>query len=113
MRHSVRAALAIAATVSLSACGASSGIVPVGPETYSVSEMRAEAIGGGGRAADVALGEAAGFCQHQGRSLALLNLQPGGDPRGYYWPTALTVTFRCLAGPGSSVGFSAGEALRQ
>ena len=48
------------------ACGASSGIVPVGPETYSVSEMRAEAIGGSARAADVALGEAAGFYQHQG-----------------------------------------------
>ena len=105
-------AMALTAAVGLSACGASSGIVPVGPDTYSVSEMRAAAIGGGARAEDVALSEAAGFCRRQGRSVALLDTQPGGDPRGYYWPTAFTAIFQCVAGPSSAGGYSRGGALR-
>ncbi len=99
----------IAVLLALSGCGASSGIVPVAPGTYAVSEMRAQAIGGGLRAEAVVLAEAGGFCQAQGLGVALLDLQPGGDPRGYYWPTAFTATFRCVAqaggqpsgGPGS------------
>ena len=91
-----RAAQAVAVLVSLSGCGASSGIVPLGPNTYSLYEMRAEAIGGGARAHEIVLAEAEGFCQQQGRDFALLNLQPGGDPRGYYWPTAFNAIFQCV-----------------
>ncbi len=94
-----------AVLLALSACGASSGVVPVAPGTYAVSEMRAQAIGGGPRAQAVVLAEAGGFCRAQGLRVALLDLQPGGDPRGYYWPTAFTVTFQCVAqGGGQSSG---------
>ena len=81
--------------LALDACGASSGIVPIGPDTYGLTEMRAEAAGGGERAREAVLAEAAGFCQQQGRAMVLLNLLPGGDPRGYYWPTAYGATFQC------------------
>lgn len=74
-------------TLGLSACTGSSGIVLVGPDTYGLTEMRAQAAGGGERAQQVVLAEARGFCQQQGRSIRLLGLQPGGDPRSYYWPT--------------------------
>ncbi len=70
--------------------------MPLGPNTYSLYEMRAESIGGGARAHEVVLAEAEGFCQQQGRAFALLNLQPGGDPRGYYWPTAFNAIFQCV-----------------
>ena len=86
-----------AVLLAVTACGASSGVVPVAPGTYVVSEMRAQAIGGGPRAQAAVLAEADGFCRAQGLGVALLDLQPGGDPRGYYWPTAFTATFRCVA----------------
>ena len=91
----IRIGLVLLPAAALAACGATTGIVPVGPGTYAVSEMRAQALGGGARAQQLVLAEAAGFCQQQGRSVALLGLEPGGDWRGYYWPTAFTATFRC------------------
>ena len=97
MRRSIALLLSWTLPLALAACGASSGVVPVGLDTYAVSEMRAEAIGGGARAQAAVLTEAAGFCQQQGRGVAVLDLRPGGDPRGYYWPTAFTATFQCVA----------------
>ncbi len=97
MRPGVGRLLSWTVPLALAACGASSGVVPVGIDAYAVSEMRAEAIGGGARAQAAVLTEAAGFCQQQGRDVAVLDLRPGGDPRGYYWPTAFTATFRCVA----------------
>ncbi len=84
------------AACGVSACGATSGIVAVGPGTFLVSEMRAEALGGGARAREIVLAEAAEFCGQQGRSVVILDLRPGGDPRGYYWPTAFDATFQCV-----------------
>ena len=88
----------------LAGCGATSGIIPVGPGMYVVSEMRAEALGGGARAREVVLAEAAGFCHQQGRGVSILDLQPGGDPRGHYWPTAFDATFQCVAAPSEDGG---------
>ena len=88
--------LAALAGSSLTACGTTTGIVPVAPDTYSLTEMRSQVLGGGPVAYEAVLAEAAGFCRQQGRSFALLDLAPGGDPRGYYWPTAFTATFRCV-----------------
>ena len=99
--NAARCLMAFAAASVLSACGSTSGIVPVGPDTYALSEMRAEALGGGARAQEAVLAEAAGFCQQQGRSVAVLDLRPGGDPRGYYWPTAFAATFQCVVRTGS------------
>ena len=97
MRPSITRLVSWGVLLALAACGASSGVVPVGLDTYALAEMRPEAIGGGARAQAAVLTEAAGFCQRQGRDVTLLDLRPGGDPRGYYWPTAFTATFRCVA----------------
>ena len=85
--------------LALAGCGATTGIVPVAPGTYAVSEMRAPALGGGAEARRVALAEADGFCRRQGRVLAPLAMRPDGDPLTPYFPTAFDVTFRC-AGAG-------------
>ena len=83
------------ASMPLVGCSMGSGIVPIGPDTYALSEMRAPVRGGGAEAQRAVLTEAAGFCQQQGRSVALLELRPDGDPRGRYWPTAFDATFQC------------------
>jgi hypothetical protein len=85
------------ACLALAGCAAGSGVVPVGPDTYVLSEMRAPVLGGGPEAQRAVLGMAAGFCQQQGRAFRLLALVPDGDPRTPYWPTAFDATFQCLA----------------
>ena len=89
---------------------ASSGIVPVGPDTYTVSELRAPAAGGGPEAARVAIAESAAFCQRQNRVVVPLALRPDGDPFTPYYPTAYDATFRC-APPGDPA--AAGEQTGQ
>jgi hypothetical protein len=88
--------LLMASVLALAGCGATTGIVPVAPSTYAVSEMRAPALGGGAEARRVALAEADGFCRQQGRAFSPLSLRPDGDPFTPYYPTAFDVTFRCL-----------------
>ena len=88
--------MTMAVLLALAGCGATTGIVPVAPGTYAVSEMRAPALGGGAEARRVALAEADGFCRRQGRALAPLAVRPDGDPFTPYFPTAFDVTFRCV-----------------
>ena len=90
-------AIALPAALLLGGCALSTGIVPVGPGTYALSEMRAPVRGGGPEAQRAVLATASGFCQRQGRNLVLLDLRPGGDPYTPYWPTAFNATFQCLA----------------
>ena len=85
----------VLAGVLMAGCGLSSGIVPIGAGVYVLSEMRAPVRGGGAEAHRAVLGEAAGFCQQQGRQLTILALRPDGDPRMREWPTAFDLTFRC------------------
>ena len=59
-------------------CAATSGIVPVGPNTYALSEMRAPVRGGGAEARRVVLAEADGFCQQQGRAFVPVDMRPDG-----------------------------------
>ena len=82
--------------LALSACVASSGIVPVGPDIYTVSELRAPAAGGGPEAARVVMAESAAFCARQNRAVVPLALRPDGDPFTPYYPTAYDATFRCV-----------------
>ena len=88
--------ICLAASLALSACAASSGIVPIGPDTYTVSELRAPAAGGGPEAARVVMAESTAFCQRQNRMVLPLALRPDGDPFTPYYPTAYDATFRCL-----------------
>lgn len=77
------------------ACVANSGIIPVGPNTYTVSEMRAPVMGGGAAARQAVVAEAAAFCTRQGRIVVPLELHPDGDPYTPYFPTAFDATFSC------------------
>ena len=92
MRHAAAIGLALAVT----GCAATFGIVPVGPNTYAVSEMRAPVRGGGAEARRVVLAEANGVCAQQGRAFVPVDLRPDGDPWTPYWPTAFDATFQCL-----------------
>jgi hypothetical protein len=71
------------------------GIIPVGPDTYTVSEMRAPALGGGAEARRVVLAELDQFCRQQARIAVPLAMAPDGDPYTPYWPTGYGATFRC------------------
>jgi hypothetical protein len=84
------------AAVALAGCATTTGIVPVGPDTYFVSEMRAPVRGGGAEARRFVLAEATWFCQQQGRVFVPVTLRPDGDPFTPYYPTAFDATFQCL-----------------
>jgi len=82
--------------LALAGCAMGSGIVPIGPDTYTVSELRAPVRGGGAEARRVVLAESDAFCRQQGRVFVPLYLAPAGDPFTPYYPTAFDATFRCL-----------------
>ena len=90
-----QALVAILVCMFLMGCALSTGIVPVGPDTYALSEMRAPVRGGGAEAQRVVLATANDFCHRQGLKLFLLDLRPDGDPHTVYWPTAFDATFQC------------------
>jgi hypothetical protein len=69
--------------------------VPVAPDTYILSAMRAPVRGGGPSAQAAVLSEATAFCRQQDRELVLLSLLPDGDRRMYERPTAFDATFQC------------------
>ncbi len=91
-----RHAVCLVALVLLSGCALSSGIRPVGPNTYTVSEMRAPVRGGGPEAQRVVLAEATAFCEQQNRVFVPLMMTPAGNPYGLYGPSAFDATFQCL-----------------
>ena len=93
MKRNLR--ILLPAALLTSGCTGTSGIIPVGPDTYTVSEMRAPLVGGGPAARDAVLAEAAAFCSSQGRTVVPLELRPDGDPYTPYYPTAFDATFRC------------------
>jgi hypothetical protein len=72
-------------------------VVPVGPNTYAVSELRAPAVGGGEAARQAVLADALAFCARQGRTAVVVDQRPDGDPFTPYYPTAFDATFRCDA----------------
>ena len=90
--HRIIVLLAAAPAV---ACTATSGVVPFGPDTYGLSEMRAPVAGGGPAARDAVVAESAAFCTRLGRTVVPLELRPDGDPATPYYPTAFDATFRC------------------
>ncbi len=91
----LRRCIALLATVPAMSCAATSGVIPLGPNTYTVTEMRAPVLGGGHAARDAVVAEAAAFCTRLGRIVVPLELRPDGDPYTPYYPTAFDATFRC------------------
>jgi hypothetical protein len=83
------------AGAAVAGCVTSSGILPAGPNTYTLKEHVAPIAGGGMQAQRVALEKANAFCKSQGREMMPLDLK-GSDPRGIYGETSYSATFRCL-----------------
>ncbi len=79
----------------MAGCAVTSGIVPIGPDTYAVSEMRSPARGGGEEAKRALLAETDAFCRRQNKVFLAITLRPDGDPYTPYYPTAFDATFRC------------------
>jgi len=86
----------LSAAACLAGCAASTGILPAGPDTYTVSERFAPVRGGGTEAQRVALTEANAFCAEKGRQFVPNNMGQAGELANPYGPTGYTVTFRCL-----------------
>jgi hypothetical protein len=94
--------LAIAAgAAALTACSMGTGILPAGPDTYTVTERRAPVLGGSTTAQQSAMTEANAFCAQQGRQFLPVDMAtpPSANP---YGTTGYSVTFRCLL-PGVSI----------
>ncbi len=98
MLHS-RLWLICAAIGCLTACAMSTGILPVGPDTYTITETYAPIRGGATTAEQVALTETNEFCEDKGKKFLPMNMAEGGIPfqENLYGPTRYRVTFRCLA----------------
>jgi hypothetical protein len=79
----------------LAGCQGTSGVLPIGPNAYTLSEMRAPVVGGGQAARLAVLQDATAFCARQGRRFVLMDARPDGDPYTPYYPTAFDATFRC------------------
>lgn len=89
----VVAALALAGCQSASIFGGSTGILPVGPDTYMLTENAILSLGGGVTAQGNATRSANDYCISQGRQILVTNAQttPQGGSVSY------SLTFRCLA----------------
>jgi hypothetical protein len=88
----VRAFVAgIGSAVAIGSCATSTGILPAGPDTYTLSEKRAPILGGGDAAEEAALTKAADFCTQKG-----LTFVPNNMGRNNVRGTGYEITFRCL-----------------
>jgi hypothetical protein len=94
----VRAVIVAAvASCGLVGCASSTGVLPAGPDTYTLAEHDAPIRGGGDEAQRNVLTKANEFCEQKGRVFVPNNIgqapslsNPSGTPTGY------TATFRCL-----------------
>lgn len=79
----------------MSACAQSSGVLKMGPDTYSVSVHAAPARGGEPGARSLALTEANQKCEGEGKEIIVTNISSG---RSTHLPGGtVEVTFQCLA----------------
>lgn len=78
----------------LAGCAQSSGVLKMGPDTYSVSVHAAPARGGASGARRIAMAEANEACAAQGREILVQNITSGASshlPGG-----TVDVMFQCL-----------------
>lgn len=87
--------LATATCAVLAACAMSSGILRMGPDTYSVSVAASPARGGTVGAKRVALTEAGQYCAASGKDILVTNTSAETTTR--VGAGTFDVTFRCLA----------------
>lgn len=85
----------LAMTAGLAACAQSSGVLKMGPDTYSVSVHAAPARGGESGARNLALTEANEKCSAERKEVLVKNISSG---RSTHLPGGtVEVTFQCLA----------------
>lgn len=90
----------LACTLLLSACAQTSGVMQLGPNTYSI--VTANEVGGAIAAKRSGLQEAATFCAARGQQMVTMQTQTDvrtdfvGDPVAHH-----DLTFRCMA-PGTA-----------
>lgn len=93
--RALRVAACLAAAVLLSACAQSSGVLKMGPDTYSVSVHAAPVRGGESGARNLALTEANARCAGEGKEIIVTNISSG---RSTHLPGGtVEVTFQCLS----------------
>jgi hypothetical protein len=80
----------------LSGCASSTGILPAGPDTYTISERYAPIRGGSDEAERSAVTKANEFCAQQGRQFVPNNMGQMAGMMDRTTTTGYTVTFRCL-----------------
>jgi hypothetical protein len=80
--------------IALAACTRSTGVLPAGPNTYSLTEHSAPILGGSDDAQKSALTKANAYCQGQGREMLPVANMPMDHSQ--YGDTGYTMTFRCL-----------------
>ncbi len=85
--------LTILLTTLLSGCIQSSGTLPLGPDTYTLS-VHAAPVRGAAGARKAALTEASEFCQSQKKDLMVTNIASGSS--GSLPGDNVDITFRCL-----------------
>jgi hypothetical protein len=91
------------------ACAASTGVLPAGPDTYTITEKFSPLRGGSTEAKRAALTKASDFCAEKGRVFAPSIMREGGyNPQ--YGNTGYMVTFRCLPPNDPSVARNRAEA---
>lgn len=94
----------VGTAVLLSSCAESTGILPMGPDTYTVTENYAPVRGGAATAEKVALTEANRYCQQQGKVFVATNMQKSVAPfQAAYGPTKYSLVFHCLLPNDSSL----------
>ena len=84
----VKHLLPIAAiSAALTACSMGTGILPAGPDTYTVTERRAPVLGGSTTAQQAAMTEANAFCAQQGRQFLPVDMvtPPSANPLRGDW----------------------------
>lgn len=72
----------------LTACGSTTGILPVGPDTYTITERFSPIRGGSDTAKTDSLLQANAFCAQQGKQLLSTNMTTG--ERSY------ELVFKCI-----------------
>ncbi len=90
MRYSLFALVFI---IFITGCAESTGVLPAGPGTYTVTARLAPIRGGATEAQRVALTEANAFCQQQNRVFVPMTMDQVG---GLWGMTGYSVTFQCL-----------------
>jgi hypothetical protein len=88
--------LAALAALILAGCASSTGILPAGPDTYTMSEKFAPIRGGGDEAERDTLTKADKYCADTGRVFVPNNMGQNNVANNPYGPTGYTLTFRCL-----------------